>query len=515
MADIASRVDIERVDESDATGRGRRPFRLLCGVVSCLFAGLLVYSQTAACAWDESYHLLAAQLIKAGKRPYLDFVFPQTALNTYGNALWMLIFGESWRVIHVVAASFTAGAILLTADYVLARLPLAGWRLPAALATAFTVALNAMVFQFGAVGQAYGICLLAIVAAFRLAIRAVEERGALWASLAGLAAGAAAASSLLTAPVGPVLLIWMFFQNRIGSRWTKCAAFLAGVAIPFLPILRLFLLGPRQVRFSIIEYQLLHRQVDWPGAIRHNFELMISWIDRSQPLFLGLLAAAGLLFIARRSEWDRKLRAELYLCGWLALALAVHISNARPTFAQYYLFAVPFLGILASIGLYDVSSRLYHSDRPWGPVIALAVLLALGLGKSLYERREDMVWADLEEIARQVQQVTPPQNKLLADEAVYFLTRRTPPSGMELNDSHKLNALPADLTALLHVVPRTELNRRITAGEFSTVETCDDDDEKIEALHLPQLYSQRAELSGCAVYWGWAPGHAGAAPAAK
>jgi hypothetical protein len=353
-----------------------------------------------------------------------------------------------------------------------------------------------------------------IVAAFRLTVRAVERRGVLFAALAGLTAGAGAASSLLTAPVGPVLLIWMLFQNRIGSRWSKCAAFLAGVAIPFLPILRLFLLGPRQVRFSIIEYQLLHRQVDWPGAIRHDFELLITWIDRSQALFLGLLAVAGLFFIARRSEWDRKLRAELYLCGWLALAVAVHISNAHPTFGQYYLFAVPFLGVLASVGLYAVSSRLYHPDQPWGPVIALTVMLSLGLAKSLYERREDMAWSDLEEIARQVQQVTPPQNSLLADEPVYFLTRRPPPSGMELNDSHKLNSLPADLTALLHVVPRTELDRRITAGEFNTVETCDDDNEKIEALHLPQLYSQRVELSGCAVYWNWAPGHA-AVPSAK
>jgi hypothetical protein len=514
MADLPSSYTNERVDETETASRGRRPFLLLCGVVSCLFAGLLVYSQTAACAWDEGYHLLAAQLIKAGKRPYLDFVFPQTALNAYWNALWMLVIGESWRVIHTVAASLTAGAILLTADYVLARLPLAGWRLPLAVATAVIVGLNAMVFQFGTVGQAYRMCLFTIVAAFRLATRAVERPGALWAALAGLTAGAGAASSLLTAPVGPVLLIWIFFQNRSGSRWTKCAAFLAGVAIPFLPILRLFLQGPRQVRFSIIEYQLLHRQLEWPGAIRHDFELMIAWIDRSQPLFLGLLAAAGLLYIARRSEWDRKLRAELYLCGWLALALAVHISNAHPTFGQYYLFAVPFLGILASIGFYVICSRTYHPDRPWAPVAALTVLLSLGLAKSLYERRDDMVWSDLEAIARQVQQVTPLQNSLLADEPVYFLTRRPPPSGMELNDSHKLNDLPADLPALLHVVPRTELNRRIRAGEFNTVETCDDDDEKIEELHLPQLYSQRVELTGCAVYWNWAPGRA-AVPAGK
>ena len=61
-------------------------------------AGLILYSQTYAFAWDEGFHLLAAQLIDAGKRPWLDFCFPQTPLNAYWNAGWMRVFGESWRV---------------------------------------------------------------------------------------------------------------------------------------------------------------------------------------------------------------------------------------------------------------------------------------------------------------------------------------------------------------------------------------------------------------------------------
>ena len=185
----------------------QKPFLWLCGLVSLLAAGLVVYSQTLAFAWDEGYHLLAAQLIKSGKQPYLDFCFPQTPLNAYWNALWMAVFGESWRTAHAVAAVATAGAILLTAHFLLTRFPLPGWRLAAALAAALIVGQNHIVLYFGTIGQAYGLCLFLTVAAFRLSISAVDRKGLLLPGLAGFLAGAAAASSLLTAPVAPVLLL--------------------------------------------------------------------------------------------------------------------------------------------------------------------------------------------------------------------------------------------------------------------------------------------------------------------
>ncbi len=488
----------------------QRPFLVLSSIVSLLFAGLLAYSQTGATAWDEGFHVLAAQLIKNGKRPYVDFIFPQTALNAYWVAAWMRVFGDSWRMVHALAATLTAGAVLLAADFVLRRLPILGWRLAAAVTVAIATGLNVMVFEFGTVGQAYGFCLFMIVAAFRAAIRAVERKATIWPALAGFAAGAAAASSLLTAPVGPVLLIWMLLQNRIGNRWTKLAAFLAGALIPFLPLLRLFVEGPRQVRFSIFDYNFFFRQVEWEGAIEHDVGVLISLIDSSQALLLGLLALAGLLYLVRRSEWDRSRRAEFYLCAWLALALSIHISNAHPTFARYFLFTAPFLAILASVGLYAVGSRLDSTDHPWRPALVLTILVSLGLAKALYERRNNMNWSDFEHIARKVEEVTPPQQPFMADEFAYFLTKRQPPSGMELEDSHKLNNLTPDLAASLHVLPRAQLDRQVREGRFYTVETCDDDDERIEALHLPELYSKKAEISGCSIYWDWGKGHVGA-----
>jgi len=56
--------------ENDETDR-RGPYLWLCGVLSLYAAGFLIYSETWAFSWDESYHLLAAQLMDAGRRPVL------------------------------------------------------------------------------------------------------------------------------------------------------------------------------------------------------------------------------------------------------------------------------------------------------------------------------------------------------------------------------------------------------------------------------------------------------------
>src|SRR5215472_637095 len=177
-----------------------KPRLLIAGLTSLVAAALVVYSQTMAFAWDEGFHLLTAQLIYRGKRPYLDFCFPQTPLNAYWNAAWMHVFGDTWRTAHAVAAVMTALAVLLMADYLLRRFPVPEWRLASAITAVFIVGLNVAVFEFGTIGQAYGLCLFLIVAAFRLTVRAVERQNLLMPAAAGLLASTAVNSSLLTAP---------------------------------------------------------------------------------------------------------------------------------------------------------------------------------------------------------------------------------------------------------------------------------------------------------------------------
>jgi hypothetical protein len=461
-------------------------------------AALLAYSQTYAFAWDEGFHLLAAQLIARGKRPYLDFLFAQTPLNAYWNAAWMRIFGESWRTAHIAAALETAAASWLTADYVFRRFPVAAWRSAAAVATMFVVGLNVVVFEYGTIGQAYGFCLLLSVMAFRFAVAAVGRVSPFFAGLAGAASGASASASLLTVTIGPVLLIWILISSRAERRLTQFIAFAAGGLVASAPVVWFLAQSPGQVIFDVVDYHLHFRQVYWNEWILHDLEVMTAWLDSSHALFLGLLAGIGLIFI-RRAGWDRRLRSELHLCAWLGIFTGLYLMTAHPTFPRYFLFVTPFAGILAATGLYAIATRLSPFMRdPALSVILLGGLMALGLGRSLYEDRVDYSWDGLAELARKVDLVTPPGAPLYADEIIYFMTKRIPPSGMEWNSGHKVELSERE-AAELHVLPRKKLDREVKAGRFATLETCEDSD--IDRLELEKIYRQKAVAGNCTVFW--------------
>lgn len=476
-----------------------KPYWVLASTVTLLAAGLLFYSQTDAFAWDEGFHLLTAQLITRGERPYLDFNFSQTPLNAYWNAFWMIVFGQSWRTAHAVAAIMTSLAVLLTGDYVFRKFPVPGLRYPLALMAALTVGLNVLIVQYGVIGQAYGLALFLIVVAFRITVKAVDSPRTLAAFFAGLFSSAAAGATLLTAPVCPVLGIWMVIQNRAGNRWRKGVAFIIAAVIPFIPVAVLFAKGPEQTYFNIIQYNLLFRQVEWAGAIAHDIGVIGSWLNSVQAFSIGLLALTGLHFIRFRSDWPKPLRAEFYLCAWLALALWIHISSAHPTFQRYYLFSVPFVVVLATAGMYTLVDRLYIPNRTFWPIFALIFVFSLELAKALWNKHDNVNWYDLQRLAAKADSVTPPGGIILGDEYVYFLTKRPPPSGMELADSHKLE-FPPDRAKRLHLVSEDEELKQLRAGRFATAADCDKG-HKIGADDFKKVYRQKYEDESCAVYW--------------
>jgi len=464
----------------------QRETRYCLAALAPIAALMLWYSQTHAFSWDESYHLLAAQLIAHGKRPYLDFCFPQPPLNAYWNALWMKVAGESWRVVHAVAALMVCGAVWLISG--------AGRRpAPSEKGTALSIlaltGLNVLIVQWGLIGQAYAFALFAIVVAFRLALRAVETDAPKFAALAGLAAGCGACATLLTAPVGIVLLVWIFLYNQHGNRWEKAGALVLGEACAFLPLLWLFLQNPRAAFFNVVQYELLYRQVEWEGAYAHDFKIWISWLDSSHGVIIAVLAVAGLAWVKYRSGWTRTERDEVYLAAWLAGALMLHISQAHPTFAQYYMLAVPFLAVLAGAAIYALRTD-------WA-VIALAIFMAVGLAKTISEENA-YTWRDFDPIAKRVDEIAPRNAPILADEQIYFLTHRTPPEGMELNDSHKMDLDAAQMRAL-HLVSEAEIERRIRAREFTLVESCgeyEDFDDDAAAS-----YPHKEKVGHCTIYW--------------
>src|SRR4051794_5668526 len=396
-------------------------------------SGLLVYSQTWGFVWDEGFHLLAAQLITDGKNPYIDFCFPQTPLNAYLNALCLHLFGQTWRSTHVFPALFVSGSAYLSAEFVMRRLPVPSWRLPAAVVVALAIGLNDLAVQFGTVAQAYGSGMFFSVVAFRFAVRTVSSPKQLWPFAAGVAAGTAAGCTLLAAPVAPVLLVWDYVYNRAGNRLKKVGVFAAGCLVPFAPVFWLLVKAPRQTLFNVIQYQTLFRRVNWPGATTHDVDVFTAWLNSTPALICGLIAIAGVLFLKKQSDWERSRRSEFYLCWWLAVGLTVYIATAHPTFQRYFVLAVPFYSMLAAVGLYWIGSRLVESSRPFWPSCIAVTLLVLSLGKALFDDRDAVTWRHYEEVTRKVKQVTPPGAALYADEHVYFILHRTPPPGMEFS----------------------------------------------------------------------------------
>ncbi len=469
----------------------------LSGVALFVSATLLIYSQTAAFAWDEGFHLLAAQLIAAGKRPYLDFFFPQVPLNAYWNAACLRLLGQGWRIPHAVAALEVSAAVVLACESVYRLIPEPRWRLPATFFVASAFGLNVAVVQFGPLAQAYGLCLLLIVAAFRVSLAAVGRRSAWLSLMAGFLAAAAAESSLLTAPVAPVLLIWIIAANRAGSRLVKLGGFVLGGLIASIPLLWLFAQSPEHVWFGVVKFHLFYRGVAWPGALSHDLGVALAWVDCGQALVLAVLAGTGFAFV-RRSAWGQPAKSAIYLCGWLALAETIHLLTAHPTFNRYFAFIVPFLAIPAAAGLCALGEKFGGHGRVRTAAAVACCFMALGLFRRLHEDAGDFRWKDAEEMAAKVNEVTAPGAPLYAEENVYFLTHRMLP-GMENHDSHKLSLTPAE-SARLHILTRTDVDGMIKAGAFSTAQSCDD--EEIKRLDGAKIYGNKTEMSGCAVFWG-------------
>ncbi|HSE36932.1 MAG TPA: hypothetical protein VLG74_06480, partial [Blastocatellia bacterium] len=215
----------------------RRPARLYWAVLAPLAAALLAYSQAVAYFGNESFHLLASQLINAGKTPYLEFFYQHPPLFIYLNAGWMRFFGETWRSAHILSALLTGGCIVVVASYVFNRLFDAPWRLEISAMIAALLGFNFYVITYGTVALPFGLCLLLTVVSFRLTVEAVQRSGALLAFLAGLSCGGSAASSFLTAPVPVVLFVWLALNNLAGARVRKCLAFAGGAVVPFFPLL--------------------------------------------------------------------------------------------------------------------------------------------------------------------------------------------------------------------------------------------------------------------------------------
>lgn len=128
-------------------------------------------------------------------------------------------------------------------------------------------------------------------------------------------------------------------------------------------------------------------------------------------------------------------------------------------------------------------------------VLPLVVLFALGLAKLAVQQGEAFYaprWAMVEELAREVNRVTPRDGLVHASEVVLFAARRLPPPGMENKFGSRLR-LPPEQLARLHVLPQSQIDAWLAAGHFHTV-TIGTTDPRVQALGLLRRYSRQEQL---------------------
>jgi hypothetical protein len=101
-------------------------------------------------------------------------------------------------------------------------------------------------------------------------------------------------------------------------------------------------------------------------------------------------------------------------------------------------------------------------------------------------------------LVKAVDAVTRPGASLYADEQVYFLSGRTPPSGMEWASGHKIE-MPVASAKALHLIPQPELDRLVRRRFFATLETCEE--IEVTSLRNDAIYAHEKRVGDCFVFW--------------
>jgi hypothetical protein len=171
--------------------------------------------------------------------------------------------------------------------------------------------------------------------------------------------------------------------------------------------------------------------------------------------------------VARRRD-ENALRSELLLCGWLSVGLSAFLACAAPTFTQYFVLLVPFLAMPASLGACTLATHRWTSRAPWAFLIVLVGLYIVSPVKWLNAGRRVQPWKTHEEVAREVDRLTPKDAWIYTYELIYFAARRPPPPGLEHRAAERLD-LPPERAAALHITPRHQVDAWLESGRFATV----------------------------------------------
>jgi len=462
-------------------------------VIIALSAALVGFSQLGAVYdGDEGLHLVAARLVQAGRRPFADFFYWHEPPFLYLAAGWMTLAGGGWRAVHLLSALLTAVSMACLASLVARSLGASERRAwPASLA-AVLFALNVLVLKWGTMAHNYAAALVFIVLSVDAALRTIERPGRLTAFACAFCAGSATAFTLLTAPLAPVLLVWIAARNATGTLRTKLLAFTAGALVPFLPLALIAWQAPSQTLFGLVTHHLSYR-VETAGTLDYQWDVLVSGLLSPQVWVLLALSLCA-IFQTRESAAARE-RHLVSLCGWLAATLGVFVIGVHPpVHAVYLVVLAPCLAMLATAGTSGLVRRLATRGGERFVIGGVTALFAAGLVVSAYRGRVWVSeWDRIERLAAEVVAVTPESASFYTTfPFVYVAANRLPPPGLENGWASQMT-VPDDTFAMLELSSAAAIAARVGRGEFDTVLLWRDD-PRFPAADLDRLYAQQKDV---------------------
>ena len=220
-----------------------------------VFALAILLSQWPL-AFGDTYHLLAAQMVAAGRKPYLDFFVQQVPLYPLICGAWLRIFGSSWQAANLFSGLLICGSAAIVARIASRIYAGTEWGAKCSMIAVLLFGLNLLVAQSGDDAQPYALCMFFCLAAWLAALDARPTTRRIF--MTGLAAGAAVNTSLLAAPFFLILMVWCVVQAE-------------GSPAPQIVVARLRSGGgvdsfgdigdasAEQAWFSIVKFQLFYR----------------------------------------------------------------------------------------------------------------------------------------------------------------------------------------------------------------------------------------------------------------
>jgi len=456
-------------------------------------------------AFGDTYHLLAAQMVAAGRKPYLDFFVQQVPLYPLICGGWLRIFGSSWQ-----AANLFSGLLICGSAAIIARIASriygdSEWAAKGRFIAVLLFGLNLLVAQSGDDAQPYALCMFFCLSAWLAALDARPATPRIF--LVGLAAGGALNTSLLAAPFFLILTGWFVLRAARPDRPRRLLWLSGGASIASIPLAYLAMLAPTQAWFGIVEFQLFYRTAGpaLPKNIpSHNLREILNWVLSIQGAVLTLASLAGALFLFDRKA-PASTRRSVGYAALIAVLWALCLALVPLTWHMYFVVVVPYVSLLAAAGLCQLGARakLWQglSKIPMGTVWLYSLGLAIPLLAGVISGRPGR-WAPPEEAARIVNIETGPKQPVYSDdESIYVAARRLPPRGLE-NSFGAVVRLPAGEYERAGLVPPEKNEDLLRAGNFAAVVLSKaNDDARIQAVRSSGLYSQSAETKNYVIFW--------------